>query len=214
MGIHGHVAIDEDNKQTEPDVLRQAVDELMARITAGDREAVWDLHTVAERSLARIVRTEARRLDLRLHHEDVVDITLDAAIVLGKLARSWDPQGALPWVWARKRIVGLVHEHVGVFADELDETHLELVAPPAPEPIDDPLAVLRSLALRHPSARFLHDRLDAVSDRDAQIYLGVQVEKASGNRSPAVTIGVEHDLRPDAVRKVVQRVNKHLGEVA
>lgn len=214
MGIHGHVAIDEDNKQTEADALRQAVGELMARIAAGDSEAVWDLHTVAEKSLSRIVRTEVRRLDLRLHHEDVVDITLDAAIVLGKLARSWDPEGALPWVWARKRIVGLVHEHVGVFADELEETHLELVAPPAPEPIDDPRAALRSLALRHPSARFLDQRLAEVSDRDAVIYLRIKMEQASGNRSPAVTVGVEHGLRPDAVRKVYQRVNHHLGEVA
>jgi len=214
VGIHRDVAVDEDNTAAAPEAFRSAIDELMARCAAGDHGAVWELHTVAEPALSRIVRSEARRLDLRLHAEDVLDITLDAAIEIGKLAPSWKPDGALPWVWARLRINGLVHDHVGTFADELDETHLELVEPPVPDRIDDPLVALRLLARRHPSARFLDERLSAVSERDASIYLSVKVEKAAGNRSPAVTVGVDHGLRPDAVRKVFQRVTERLGEVA
>ena len=53
-----------------------------------------------------------------------------------------------------------------------------------------------------------------VSDRDAAIWLGVQLEKGAGNRSPAVTVAAEHGLRPDAVRKVVQRVGERLDSVA
>lgn len=75
--------------------------------------------------------------------------------------------------------------------------------------------MLRSAARRHPSAHRLEQRLTArVSDRDADIWLGVQLEKAAGNRAPAVTVGVDHDLEPATVRKVVQRVRERLEEVA
>lgn len=194
--------------------LREAVAAVMARIVAGERSAVWELHGLAEPSLRRMLRTEARRIDVRIGDDDLLDLTLDAAVDLGKLAPSWRPDGALPWVWARRRITALVHAHVGTFADPLDDA-LELVAPVPVGRVDEPREVLRSLARRHPSARRLHERLNAVvSPRDADIWLGVQIERAAGNRSPAVTVGADHGLRPDTVRKVVQRVSERLGEVA
>ncbi len=187
----------------------------MARIAGGEGSAVWELHDLAEPALARILRTEARRIDVHIGGDDLLDLTLDAAVELGKLARAWDPDGALPWVWARRRITALVHDHVGTFADELDERHLQLEEPRCVERIDDPLGVLRSLADRHPSAQHLERRLRLVaSDRDADIWLDVQLEQAAGNRSPAVTVAANHDMRPDAVRKVVQRVGERLSRVA
>lgn len=196
------------------DQRRAAVVEVMARIVAGEQSAVWDLHALAEPTLTRMLRAEARRIDFRIGDEDVFDLTLDAAIDLAKLARSWDPDGALPWVWARRRIAGLVHGHIGVFADELDDTVLDIEAPSPRVAERQPREVLRSLARSHPAARRLDRSLEAVTERDADIYLRVQLEKAVGNRSPAVTIGVECDLRPAAVRKVVQRVLERLDDVA
>lgn len=55
---------------------------------------------------------------------------------------------------------------------------------------------------------------ETVSARDADIWLGIQLEKGAGNRSPAVTVAAECGLRPDAVRKVCQRVSERLGAVA
>jgi hypothetical protein len=188
---------------------------LMARIAGGEREAVWELHDVAEPALRRIVRAEARRIDVRIGDEDVFDLTLDAAVELGKIARSWKPDGAPPWVWARRRITALVHDHVGTFARPLDVDVVEEAAVEPVAPLEDPRAVLRSLAGRHPSAHRLDQRLTiAASDRDADIWLGVLVEKAAGNRSPAVTVAAEHEMQPAAVRKVVQRVTERLGDVA
>lgn len=186
----------------------------MARIAGGDRQAVWELHDLAEPALARLLRGEARRIDVRIGDEDIFDLTLDAAVDLGKLAQAWKPDGALPWVWARRRITALVHDHVGTFARELDETHLEIEEPPRLPAVDDPRGVLRTLASRHPSAHLLEQRLATVRDRDADIWLGVQLEKGSGNRSPAITVAAIHDMRPDAVRKVVQRVGERLNDVA
>lgn len=194
--------------------LRAAVEAVMARLAGGERGAVWELHDLAEPSLTRMLRAEARRIDFRIGDEDVFDLTLDAAIDLAKLAPSWRPDGALPWVWARRRVVALVHGHVGTFADELDETHLDLEVPAVPPRVEEPREVLRCAARRHPAARELDRKLAAVSDRDADIWLGVALEKAAGNRSPAVTVAVDHDMRPAAVRKVVQRVGERLTEVA
>jgi len=195
--------------------VRAAVAEVMGRLAAGDRDAVWDLHDLAERPLARIVRAEARRIDVRIGDDDVYDLTLDAAIDLGKLAPSWDPDGALPWVWARRRVTALVHHHVGTFADELDDSHLDLEAPRAVARVEAPRQVLRDAARRHPAAHELEQRLTAAaSARDVEIWLGVQMEKAAGNRSPAVTVAADHGMRADAVRKVVQRVSQRLEEVA
>lgn len=187
----------------------------MARLAAGERRALWELHDLARDDLARMVRAAARRIDVRITAEDVVDLTIDAAIELADLAPAWRPDGALPWVWARHRISALVHAHAGTFAAPLDEAHLVLEAPPVPERIEDPQAVLRAAAARHPGARRLERRLrEAVSDRDAAIWLGVQIERGTGNRSPAVTVATDHGMRPEAVRKVVQRVGDKLERVA
>ena len=197
------------------DALRHDVAAVMARIASGEREAVWALHDLAEPALARMLRAEARRIDFRIGDEDIFDLTLDAALDLAKLARSWKPDGALPWVWARRRVTALVHEHIGTFARPLDDEHLDLEAPAWRPALPEPREALRTLARRHPSARRLDQRLTAtVTDRDASIWLGVQLEKAAGNRSPAVTIAADHGLRPDAVRKVVQRVGQRMDDVA
>ena len=195
--------------------LSERVAEVMARLAAGEQRAVWELHSLAEPWLRRMVRAEARRVDVRLGDDDVLDLTLDAAIELGHLARAWNPEGAMPWVWAHRRIKALVHGHIGQLGRPLDDEHLDLEAPPPVEEMPEARDVLRSLATRHAGARRLEERLATVaSDRDAGIWLRTQIEKGVGNRSPAVTVAVEYGLRPDAVRKVNQRVAERLGQVA
>jgi hypothetical protein len=209
--------VDDDKRRRRPggDDVRGPVTELMARIVAGERSAVWELHDVAQPALARMLRAEARRIDFRIGEEDILDLTLDAAVELGKLAPAWDPDGALPWVWAKRRLFALVHAHIGTFADQLDDTHLDLEEPARVTSIDRPRETLRRLARSHPAAHRLEERLAAaVTDRDAEIWLGVQIERSGGNTSPAVTVAVDHGMRPDAVRKVVQRVNQRLDAVA
>jgi len=193
---------------------RRAVRALMARIAAGEDDAIWELHELAEGDLARIIRSEARRLDIRLEAEDVWELTIDAVDALADVAGAWKPDGTWPWVWAHHRIRAVVHHHVGTFAKPLDDDHLDIAAPPPVERIEDPRAVLRRAAERHPAARELEQQLCRIRERDAAIYLGVVLEKAAGNRSPAVTVGADHGLLPPAVRKVVQRVGEKLSDVA
>lgn len=207
--------LEDDGPRRSDGAFRDAVAAVMARIAAGEREAVWELHDLAEPFVTRILRAETRRLDLRIGDEDIFDLTLDAAVDVAKLARSWKRDGALPWVWARRRVTALIHGHVGTFARELDESHLEIEAPATAVPVEDPRRALRALARCDPSAHKLDERLSTeVSDRDANIWLDVQIEKAAGNRSPAVTVAAVHGMRPDAVRTVGQRVGERLSGVA
>jgi hypothetical protein len=215
VGMEADREADEVGERDQVDELRAAVAQVMARIVAGDRDATWDLHVLCEVPVRHMLRAEARRVDFRIGDEDVFDLTIDAAIDLAKLARGWDPEGALPWVWARKRINRLVHDHIGQLTRELDDEHLDLPEPEPTPPMPEPREVLRSAAKRHPAARELERKLTAVAtERDASIWLGIQLERGVGNRSPAVTIGVEWGLRPDAVRKVCQRVGERLEHVA
>jgi hypothetical protein len=191
--------------------LNSAVAAAMADIVSGVEGATWRLHALAEPSVRRMLRAEARRVGAWISDDEVYELTLDAAEDLASRAKSWKPGMALPWVWARYRIYGLVHTHLGTFTRQLDDL-LETEAPPVSGgEIEDPRAVLRSLAARHEAAQRLEERLAAVSDRDADIYLRFQIEKAGGNRAPAVTVAADHGMQPAAIRKVVQRVTERIG---
>ena len=191
--------------------LTIAVAAAMADIVAGVDGATWRLHELAEPSLRRMLRAEVRRVGAWISDDDVYELTLDAAMALAHHAAAWKPGMAMPWVWARYRIYGLVHDHLGTFTRELEDDMLEAEPVPAGGQVEEPLAVLRSLAARHEAAQRLEERLVAVSERDADIFLRFQIEKAGGNRAPAVTVAADHDMRPDAVRKVVQRVTERIG---
>jgi len=192
--------------------FRAKVDVVMLAIAAGRDGAVWELHALAEPDLGRIVRREAQRVNVWLTADEVFEVTLDAAMEIARIARSWEPAGALPWVWAKKRVRNLVHAHIDTFTRELDDELAEEEAPPPAAPPISGIEALRKLAEVHDQARELQARLERyVTPRDADIWLSYQVEQDGGNRSPAVTIAAEHEMRPDAVRKVVQRVGERVG---
>lgn len=195
-----------------------AVAELMGRIAADgddDVDALWELHELAGPSVERIIRAEARRLSVRIDRDDICGLVLDGVVELGEVADTWKPSGAPPWVYAQHRLRSLVHRHIGVFADELDEVVAEAEAPEAVARLEDPLEALREMSASNPVARELLEQLESVAtERDAQIYLWVRLEKAAGNRSPAVTVAVDFGLQPATVRKVYQRVGERLGLVA
>lgn len=195
--------------------LAERIEAVMRRLAADDDTAIWELRDLAAPSLERMLRKEARRLSVSLTGDDVYGLVNESVLDLAELADSWRPGGALPWVWAQHRVRAHVHRHIGVFADSLEETGIPWDEPIPTEGIDDPLAVLVEVAESHAGARELLDQLSSVaSERDARIWLGIRIEQAAGNRSPAVTVGADHGMRPDAVRKAYQRVGERLGSAA
>jgi hypothetical protein len=189
--------------------------ELMAQLADGDPSAPIALFGEYFGPLAAVVRIEARRRRVDLTDDDVRGLVLDVCFALAGCAGAWNPDGALPWVWARHRIAAVVDVWVGQFADSYDpERHADESGrvevawrgedPPA-------VSVLEVLAARDPLLALFHLALSrAGSARDQEIFLTFTIQKQAGDPSPAVTVGEPLGLRPDAVRQVVARVRRRL----
>jgi hypothetical protein len=181
----------------------------MALMAAGDRAVVFTVLEEFGSQLAHAVRRAARHLHVELTAQDVRDLTIDAGFVLLDVAGGWDAQGgALPWVWAERRIAALVSAHIGQHADAIDEQALaEMPAPPAEASVDvDDIEMLEQLARLSPTCGLFVDALARVATaRNRAVVLAVKVQNAMGDPSPAVTVGRQYGLNPDAVRQIVHR---------
>lgn len=193
----------------------------MAAAAAGDPGAPWALLALVGGPLRRMLRCEVARLGGRASSDDLEGLVLDAVLELASLAGAWAPGGAPPWVWARHRILGLARHFVDVRADvRIDEAGhglAELADRSGRARTADVewRRVLRSLADRRADARAVEAALAATTtDRDAEIWLEVEAERAVGNRHAAVTVGARFGVSPAAVRKVTQRVRARLAAAA
>jgi len=192
---------------------------VMAALAKGDRSATFDLYAEFGGPIRSWMRRLLRRLGVDVvGGEDLDGLVIDACLELQSCAGSWDPDGgALPWVWAEKRLLGVASRWVGQHADALDERDEALgrmVATVAGR-ATEPAAVELLARLDHPTCVLLREALEAVASvRDREIVLEVGLQRSLGDGSPAVTIGPSVGLRPDAVRQVLRRVRRRLHELA
>lgn len=200
---------------------------LMGRMAGGGKDALYELYWEFGSSIGGALRRELRRLGVGgVRAEDVDGLVLDVCLDLFDRAGSWDAaHGVLPWTWARFRLRALAGAWVGQFADALPEGGLaEAAATPAasggaaafaPAAEPEALALFDGLAARRPDVGLLREGLARVS-RPAQqaILLEVKLQGALGDPSPAVTVGRQVGMRPDAVRQTVKRVLDRLRHLA
>ena len=193
---------------------------VMAAMAAGDRGATFDLYAEFGGPIGATVRRLLRRLGVEsVPREELDGLVIDACLELQGCAESWDPEGgAVPWVWAERRLLAVVSRWVGQHADSIDDRHevIDLVmtssgAAPAVEP--SPLELLARLD--DPTCRLLREALATIASvRDQSILLEVGLQRSLGDTSPAVTIGPHVGLRPDAVRQVLRRLRQRLSALA
>lgn len=197
-------------------IKRGRLVELMSAMAKGDKAAVFALHEEFRSELSAAVRRSARQMGADLSMQDVQDLSVDAALAVMDLAASWQPEGgALPWVWAERRIHMIVGHFIGQFADSLDEA-LDLAAEGSSAPSFEPddVEVLETLAALSPRCRLFLDALELVaSPRNRAVILAFKVQKAMGDPSPAGTVGDTFGLRPEAVRQIVHRGRRALREL-
>lgn len=199
---------------------KQSVAVLMARMAAGDAAAIFELYDEFGAAIAASVRRVlATRGAVGLPREEVDGIVIEVCTDLFERAASWSPDGgALPWVWAERRIGNLVDRALGQHADSLDVEHVADTLPAerwaaADEP--DLLHVLRRAAERRPECALLADALGSVAtERDRELFLEVGIQASLGDRSPAVTVGALLGMQPDAVRQQHRRVKRRLQQLA
>jgi hypothetical protein len=191
---------------------------IMGRLRSGDEGAWVSLYREFAADIGAVIAHIARSQGVRrLHDDDREALTIDACLALGRLAPGWDPAGgALPWRWARHRLVALVAAHLGRFGDPVDFDELEAeVQPPAWTGVEhDAVDTLAALADRNQQCALLADALGhAASRRDTEVLLRYAIQLRAGDPSPSHTVGAELGLRPPAVRQAARRARTRLASV-
>lgn len=196
-----------------------ALAEVMSRLAAGDAAAVLTLREAFRDDLAGAVRRVARRRRARLDADTVDELVTDVVLELARLAPSWKPGGAPPWVWAHHRVAAVVDRHVGQWTRPFDDAehrcHDRSAVPAAPSTEPDVLVVLDGLAGWCPAAALLQEAVERVaSPRDRELFFEHAVQAALGDRSPATTVARSMGLEPEAVRQQAHRVRERVRRLA
>lgn len=194
--------------------------EVMRAMADGDEAAVLRLHHEFFSPLAAVVRVELRRHHVhRIDNDDLNGLVLDVCFALSSCARAWDPDGALPWQWARPRVSSVVSSWVGQFAESFDPDRHGGVQATLAEPWTghEPsmLELLDDLARRYPALALLREALALVgSVRDQELLIAYVAQQQAGDTSPAITLALTFDISPDAVRQAVSRMRRGLRQLA
>jgi len=206
----------------EEDRTLAAITEVMARLAAGDMAAMTTLMDRWDRPIKAALRRIAKDRNVRLHAEDLDEMLVEAVLVLQQVAGAWSPEGgAMPWVWARHRLANVVDEFLGQLGPSIDagiELHLAAPLPTVACEEVDVEEVLARLAREGSAAGERYRLVEGLqralrvvaSDRDRRVFLEVEVQAASGDPSPANTVGKMFGLRPAAVRQIRCRVRRKL----
>jgi len=200
------------------DIDRERLAEVMAAAAAGVETAAISLYQEFGLHVARFLRRQLHSFGMRdIDADELHGLTMDACFVLYDHARGWSPAGgALPWVWAERRLRRLVSTHVGQWSDSLDDQVLEVpassLAGSAGAEDPDELELLHVIARRRPDVAAYAEALSsaATSQRNQQVLLAYRLQSSLGDRSPANTIGRRFGMTPPAVRQVVKRTGDRL----
>lgn len=197
------------------EIDRERLAEVMAEAAAGAPLAPLRLYQEFGQPVMRSLRSHLRSLgQTAVDPDDLHGLTMDACMELADLAASWRPDGgALPWVWAERRLRRLASDFVGQWSVELDEAVLDLPEAAPAAGVDDPeeLELLLRLAHDWPVADLLVQALGAVTtERNQQILLAYRLQASLGDPSPANTTGHRFGMTPPAVRQVVKRTRDRL----
>ncbi|MGH9136486.1 MAG: hypothetical protein ACRD0G_05480 [Acidimicrobiales bacterium] len=148
---------------------------------------------------------------------DLDGLVVDACDELRRVARSWRPEGALPWRWARLRLVSLLRRHAGPARVRFNPWRHAPPTPPPAAPDDDrpPMDVLAPLAARRADLQLVVDALElVVPARDRSPFLRHLEQSTSGDPSPARTVATEFGRSPAGVRQLVHRARMRLCQLA
>lgn len=194
------------------------LDALMARMARGDSAALFLFVGRFEpqlRSCVLSIALEFGRRDAVATPDERSELVLVAAMVIFERARSWRPGEARPWVWAHRAIRSAVACYIGHATAGIDvDLLVDRVAADAVVTRPDGSAVELVLQLAERDERaaaWWQAAAEVGSERDRMVYLEYEVQQALGDPSPAVTVAGFSGLRPDHVRKIVQRMRARVG---
>lgn len=193
--------------------------EIMARLGAGDRSAAFSLLEEFGPHIRAAIRRHVVGFGVQPDAETLAELTTSAVLEIAACGGSWRPDGgALPWVWAERRLRLMVSRFVGQHHDSLDaEDRADVVALPVPLVAEDveEIEVLRGLAAHRPDARLLLEALERVTTgRDRAILLAYELYRAEGDPSPANTVARQFGVSADNARQIVKRSKDRIRVLA
>lgn len=205
------MSTDTTRRPADPDLA-----EIMSRLAEGDMQAMGDLADTYGHRIRGVVRRIVRKTGRRdvLDDRDEIDgLTIDAILIVVGYAGTWKPWGALPWTWAYKAIEEVVWSGIGHRVTELEEWHQVSERTPVagPVPRSPKIADLYRMAESRPElALFLSVLEGEASERDVEVVLEFELQKADGVRAPSATTAVLTGLNPPNVRKIASRTRKKM----
>jgi hypothetical protein len=211
---------DTTSQGTARGVDRTRLADIMRAMADGDAAAVVHLHQEFFGPMAAVVRVELRRHHVfHIDPDDLNGLVLDVCFALSSCARAWNPDGALPWQWARPRVAAVVSSWVGQFAESFDPDRHGGGTVTVAEPWsgDEPsmLELLDDLALRHPALGLLREALGLVGSlRDQELLIAYVAQQQAGDTSPAFTLAATFNVSPEVVRQAVSRMRRGLRDLA
>ena len=199
---------------------RERLNQIMAGIAGGDDSRLFELWDEFGGELKAAMAAHARmRGHHRLSRGERDDLAMEAWLALRGVAGAWRPDGALPWVWARARLSAIVDEVLGPATrprrpgtgdGTADVEAAAVLAYAGQEP--PRVETLRGLAAVDERCGLLRSAMDAALAPDEQeLFLDYEVQRESGDPSPAVTVGAVFGLRPATVRQRVLRARRKLA---
>ena len=160
------------------------------------------------------VRAQLRsygRADLLRDPDELEHLVLTAAFEIHDRAASWQPDGAMPWVWAAAAIRAAIAREIGHACVDVDPDRLVEAA--GVDAVVDLAAEVDLDALAGREPRFdLFRRAVKLSTtrRDQAVVEQYLVQQALGDPSPSHTVAAEFELTPACVRQVVARARRRV----
>jgi hypothetical protein len=194
---------------------RRHLDNLMQRLAEGDDSALWGLYEAFGGDVRAVMYGLVRVRGYPFVAPDLLDeLTIDACLELRAVARAWKPNGALPWVWARRRLAAVVGDLLPPPTLPFPEDEPEATTGGVLFVGDDeapPMDILRRLAVGDAVLGLLVEALGrALPPIDRDLLLTYEVQKRSGDPSPSLTVGPIFGLGPDTVRQRASRARRRV----
>jgi hypothetical protein len=212
-----------DQEQPMDPTERTQLEALMHRLADGDGGAVVELidaygdrlHGVVARHLH-----ELHRADVLRDRDEVDGLVVDAALAIADRAGGWSADGgAAPWTWADRAIRAEVVSYLGHPSVDVEIDVLDLAAArdrhPSSRASGAGAADFHRLADHDPRVAQLRAAIAraATNSRDAEVHVEYQLQKRSGDPSPAHTVAALYDLTAANVRQIDCSVRRRLVAV-
>lgn len=197
---------------------RALLEQHMEAMARGDKAFFISLIGQFGHEIERVVRGIVGgmgRRDILADSDEIEGLVQDVAFIVFQTASSWSPDGALPWVYARRAIEAHIAITVGhARGGSEEDLESEVSAVDLADVVDLGVEYLAGLARTDPRIRLALDAVaEATSERNAAVFFEYQLQCLAEDPSPSHTVAMLSGLSTANVRQIKCRVRRNLGPV-